>query len=155
MIPITLGVLAGLFFIQSHGTGKVGAFFGPVTVLWFLAIGAMGAMQLAKNPSVLHALEPAYAVDFMFAYPLLGFLVLGAVFLAVTGGEALYADMGHFGKRPIRIAWLARVPRAPAQLFRPGRVRARQSRGDQEPVLPDGAGMGTLSDGGARHLRRR
>jgi KUP system potassium uptake protein len=109
VIPITLGVLTGLFVIQRHGTGKVGNFFGPITVLWFISIGALGVMQLAKNPVVLQALKPAFAVDFMFAYPLLGFLVLGAVFLALTGGEALYADMGHFGKRPIRIAWIALV----------------------------------------------
>jgi KUP system potassium uptake protein len=109
VIPITLGVLTGLFFIQRHGTGKVGTFFGPVTAIWFVAIGALGVAQLAKNPVVLNALRPAFAVDFMFAYPLPGFLVLGAVFLALTGGEALYADMGHFGKRPIRIAWICLV----------------------------------------------
>jgi KUP system potassium uptake protein len=109
VIPVTLGVLAGLFFIQSHGTTRVGIFFGPVMLLWFLCIGGFGAMQLAQNPAVLSALKPAYAVDFLFANPLAGFLVLGAVFLALTGGEALYADMGHFGKRPIRIAWLAAV----------------------------------------------
>ncbi len=102
-------MLTGLFLIQRHGTGKVGAFFGPVTVLWFIPIAVLGAVQLAKNPAVFSALQPAYAVDFMFAYPRLGFLVLGAVFLALTGGEALYADMGHFGKRPIRIAWIALV----------------------------------------------
>ena len=109
VIPITLGVLTGLFFIQRQGTARVGNFFGPVTVIWFLAIGSMGAMQLFKNPAVLHALKPAYAVDFMFANPMPGFLVLGAVFLALTGGEALYADMGHFGPRSIRIAWLSLV----------------------------------------------
>src|SRR5258708_3641677 len=90
------------YLLVMMRAGKVGTFFGPVTVLWFLSIGAIGAAQLAKNPAVLAALQPAYAVDFMFAYPGLGFLVLGAVFLALTGGEALYADMGHFGKRPIR-----------------------------------------------------
>jgi KUP system potassium uptake protein len=109
VIPITLGVLTGLFYVQRQGTARVGNFFGPVTVIWFLAIGTMGAMQLFKNPAVLHALKPAYAVDFMFANPMPGFLVLGAVFLALTGGEALYADMGHFGPRSIRIAWLALV----------------------------------------------
>jgi len=109
VIPVTLGVLAGLFFIQSHGTSKVGTFFGPVMVLWFLSIGTFGGIQVFSNPSVLAALKPAYAVDFMFANPIAGFLVLGAVFLALTGGEALYADMGHFGKKPIRIAWLAIV----------------------------------------------
>ena len=109
VIPVTLLVLGVLFMIQSHGTGKVGIFFGPVTTIWFLAIGAAGAAQIAKNPSVLRALAPAYAVDFMISYPLLGFLVLGAVFLVLTGGEALYADMGHFGKKSIRIAWLSLV----------------------------------------------
>ena len=109
VIPVTLIVLGVLFMIQSHGTGKVGNFFGPVTTIWFLAIGTVGAAQIVKNPSVLRALAPAYAVDFMISYPLLGFLVLGAVFLVLTGGEALYADMGHFGKRSIRIAWLSLV----------------------------------------------
>ena len=109
VIPITLGVLTALFFIQRHGTGRVGAFFGPVTALWFFAIAAAGVAEIIKNPAVLHALKPAYAVDFMFAYPMPGFLVLGAVFLALTGGEALYADMGHFGRRAIRIAWLSLV----------------------------------------------
>jgi KUP system potassium uptake protein len=109
VIPIALAVLAVLFMIQSHGTAKVGAFFGPVMVVWFLAIGAVGAYRLAANPAVLNAFKPVYAMNFLIAYPLLGFLVLGAVFLALTGGEALYADMGHFGKRPIRIAWLCLV----------------------------------------------
>jgi KUP system potassium uptake protein len=109
VIPITLAVLAGLFFIQRQGTARVGSFFGPVTIVWFLTIGALGVMQLAKNPAVLYALKPAFAVDFMFANPGAGFLVLGAVFLALTGGEALYADMGHFGRRSIRIAWIALV----------------------------------------------
>ena len=109
VMPTTIAVIAVLFFIQSHGTGKVGAFFGPVTIVWFFAIAAAGIAQLSKNPAVLAALKPEFAVDFMFAYPKLGFLVLGAVFLALTGGEALYADMGHFGKKPIRIAWLVLV----------------------------------------------
>ncbi|MGZ5079392.1 MAG: potassium transporter Kup [Usitatibacter sp.] len=109
VIPITIAVIVALFFIQSHGTAKVGSFFGPVTIVWFIAIAASGIAQISRNPVVLAALKPEYAVDFMFAYPTLGFLVLGAVFLALTGGEALYNDMGHFGKRPIRIAWIALV----------------------------------------------
>ena len=106
VIPGTLGVIAVLFMIQRHGTAKVGAFFGPVMVLWFLSLGAIGISRIADHPEVLQALRPAYGVDFMFANPLAGFLVLGAVFLTLTGGEALYADMGHFGKKPIRIAWI-------------------------------------------------
>jgi KUP system potassium uptake protein len=109
VVPITIIVIAGVFMIQSHGTAKVGAFMGPVTILWFLAIAALGIGQIAQNPSVLAAVSPMYAVSFLGAYPMLGFLVLGAVFLALTGGEALYADMGHFGKRPIRIAWFGLV----------------------------------------------
>ena len=109
VIPFTLAVIAALFFIQRHGTAKVGAFFGPVMVLWFLSLAGLGIMRIVEHPGVLAALKPAYGVDFMFAYPVAGFLVLGAVFLTLTGGEALYADMGHFGKRPIRIAWIAFV----------------------------------------------
>ena len=109
VIPMTLAVITGLFFIQSHGTSKVGSFFGPVMVVWFVSLAAAGLAQVVRNPEVLAAFQPAYAVDFIFSYPLAGFLVLGAVFLAVTGGEALYADMGHFGKRPIRIGWLLLV----------------------------------------------
>jgi KUP system potassium uptake protein len=109
VIPLSIGVIAGLFLIQSHGTARIGALFGPVMVLWFVTIGALGVSELVKNPAVLAALRPEYAVDFLFAYPLPGFLVLGAVFLALTGGEALYADMGHFGKKAIRVGWLVLV----------------------------------------------
>jgi KUP system potassium uptake protein len=109
VIPITIVVLAGLFFIQSHGTTRVGVLFGPITMVWFLSIGGVGLAQIARNPAVLAALYPRYAVDFVLAYPFLGFIVLGAVFLALTGGEALYADMGHFGKRAIRLAWFLLV----------------------------------------------
>jgi KUP system potassium uptake protein len=109
VVPIALVVLTGLFVIQRHGTAKVGAFMGPITALWFAAIGAAGIAQIAAHPSVLLAVNPAHAVGFMEAYPLAGFLVLGAVFLVVTGGEALYADMGHFGKRAIRIGWFCLV----------------------------------------------
>ena len=109
VIPFALGVITALFLIQKHGTSKVGAFFGPVMVLWFVSIAAAGVAHIVQNPSVLAALKPGYAVDFLFAYPLEGFLVLGAVFLTLTGGEALYADMGHFGRNPIRIAWIVMV----------------------------------------------
>jgi KUP system potassium uptake protein len=109
VIPATLVVITILFFIQRHGTATVGKFFGPVMVLWFITIAVIGIAQVAKNPDVLHALDPAYAVDFVFAYPLAGFFVLAAVFLVLTGGESIYTDMGHFGKKPIRIAWLGLV----------------------------------------------
>jgi KUP system potassium uptake protein len=109
VIPITIAILTGLFLIQRRGTASVGKLFGPITAMWFVAIGAVGASQLLANPSVLAAFNPVYALKFLATHSLAGFLVLGAVFLALTGGEALYADMGHFGKRPIRIAWFCLV----------------------------------------------
>ncbi len=109
VIPLTLGVLIGLFSIQSRGTGKVGKLFGPITLVWFLTIGALGVASIVKMPGVLRALDPSYAAAFAAASPGLAFLALGAVFLTLTGGEALYADMGHFGPLPIRVAWFALV----------------------------------------------
>ena len=109
VLPLTCAVLVGLFAIQSRGTGQVGAVFGPVMALWFATIAGLGAFHIAHHPAVLAALNPTYAVRFFEAHGFHGSLVLGAVVLAVTGGEALYADMGHFGARPIRLAWLAVV----------------------------------------------
>ncbi len=109
VVPITVGVLAGLFLIQRYGTARVGAFFGPLTLLWFLTLGTLGAIGVAGNLSVLAALNPAYGVAFLAGHPGLAFVVLGAVVLAVTGTEALYADMGHFGVGPIRLGWFAVV----------------------------------------------
>ena len=112
VLPVTLGVIVALFAIQSRGTAAMGALFGPVTVVWFLVLGVLGVLQVAANPHVLLALNPAYAAGFFADNGQAGFLALGTVILAVTGAEALYADMGHFGRRPIRVAWLAFV--APA-----------------------------------------
>jgi KUP system potassium uptake protein len=109
VIPLTCAVLIALFAIQSRGTGQVGKLFGPVMAVWFVTIGGLGAYHVTRNPAVLHALSPIHAVRFFLAHGWHGFLVLGAVVLAVTGGEALYADMGHFGRRPIRLAWLCLV----------------------------------------------
>jgi KUP system potassium uptake protein len=109
VVPISLVVLAMLFLVQRRGTGDIGKFFGPITVVWFLAIGAMGLVQIVKNPSVMLALSPAYALDFVFNHYGIAFITLGAVFLCLTGAEALYADMGHFGKTPIRLAWFGLV----------------------------------------------
>jgi KUP system potassium uptake protein len=109
VVPISLVVLALLFLVQRRGTGDIGKFFGPITVVWFLAIGAMGLVQIVKNPSVMLALSPAYALDFVFNHYGIAFITLGAVFLCLTGAEALYADMGHFGKTPIRLAWFGLV----------------------------------------------
>lgn len=106
VVPITCVLLLGLFTIQSSGTEKVGRLFGPVMVLWFLAIGGLGAYHLSKNPAVFAAVDPRHGVAFFAEHKLKGGLVLGSVVLSITGGEALYADMGHFGAKPIRIAWL-------------------------------------------------
>jgi KUP system potassium uptake protein len=109
VVPISLLVLVALFMVQRRGTGDIGRFFGPITVVWFVAIGALGLFHVVRNPSVLLAISPIYAVQFSIAHYHLAFLTLGAVFLCLTGAEALYADMGHFGKQPIRIAWFGLV----------------------------------------------
>ncbi len=105
VIPLTLVVLFALFLVQKHGTAGIGRFFGPVMLLWFAVIAALGVLQIARNPSILWALSPHYALAFAAQHPGVTFITLGAVVLCVTGCEALYADMGHFGKRPIRLAW--------------------------------------------------
>jgi KUP system potassium uptake protein len=109
VIPLTLAILLALFMVQKHGTAKVGAAFGPVMIAWFVILALLGANAVAHQPSVLRAVWPGYGIDFLSAHPRLGFFALGAVFLVLTGGEALYADMGHFGRRPIRVAWFAVV----------------------------------------------
>ncbi len=109
VLPITLVILLALFMVQKRGTGGIGKFFGPITLVWFAAIGLLGAVQIIGNPGILKALSPHYALMFMWASPGTTFLILGAIVLCVTGAEALYADMGHFGKRPIRLAWFAVV----------------------------------------------
>ena len=109
VVPISLLVLVGLFAVQRRGTGDIGKFFGPITVLWFVAIAVTGVMQIAQNPQVLAAVWPTHALRFAIEHYHIAFLTLGAVFLCVTGAEALYADMGHFGKLPIQIAWFGLV----------------------------------------------
>jgi len=109
VVPVTLVVLTVLFAVQRFGTGGIGRFFGPVTLVWFVVLIALGAPQVAANPSVLAALNPAHAVAFVAEEPRVAFVALGAVVLTVTGGEALYADLGHFGRLPIRVAWYGLV----------------------------------------------
>jgi KUP system potassium uptake protein len=105
VVPISLVILIALFLVQSHGTARVGALFGPVLTLWFLALAALGLASIARGPAILAALNPGHAVRFFVQHGSHGFVVLGSVFLAVTGAEVLYADLGHFGRRPIRRAW--------------------------------------------------
>lgn len=110
IIPLTIVILTGLFLIQSKGTHKIGAVFGPIIVAWFLAIGSLGFSQIIKHPQIFQAFNPYYAIKFLFSHSVMeDFLVLGSVMLAVTGGEAMYADMGHFGRKPIRLSWFALV----------------------------------------------
>ncbi|WP_320709779.1 potassium transporter Kup [Enterobacter asburiae] len=105
ILPLTVAVLLALFLLQPFGTARIGKIFGPVMALWFLAIAALGVRGIVQHPSVLLALNPAYGIAFLFSNGYTSFLVLGGVFLCVTGAEALYADMGHFGKKPIWLAW--------------------------------------------------
>jgi len=109
VVPVTVLILILLFWFQKRGTAGIGAVFGPIMVVWFLCIAALGVGGIMREPSVLKAINPMYAFDFFRRDGLTGFLILGAVVLVLTGGEALYADMGHFGRRPIRVAWFSLV----------------------------------------------
>ena len=109
VMPLTLVILLGLFLVQKRGTGGIGQFFGPITLVWFAAISVLGIYHIATQPAILWAISPHFALRFMINEPGTTFIILGAVVLCVTGGEALYADMGHFGKQPIRLAWFAVV----------------------------------------------
>ncbi|EPF70355.1 potassium transporter Kup [Acinetobacter rudis] len=105
LLPLAIGILTGLFLAQRHGTGTMGKLFGPVTLLWFVSIGLIGIYSIAKTPYVLSMMNPYWAINFIVHQPYVAFLTMGAVILTMTGGEALYADMGHFGRMPIRLAW--------------------------------------------------
>jgi KUP system potassium uptake protein len=109
VVPLTIAILIGLFAAQSHGTARVASLFGPIMVVWFVAIAAAGLLHISDDPGVLHAINPLYAVTFLYSHGQIGLVTLGAVFLVVTGGEALYADLGHFGRRPIQTAWFCLV----------------------------------------------
>ncbi|MFK0310058.1 potassium transporter Kup [Pseudomonas sp. NPDC090233] len=109
VVPVAVVVLVGLFLIQKHGTARIGILFGPVMVVWFVVLGALGIHGIVQRPEVLQALNPAWAVQFFIVHPGIGVAILGAVVLALTGAEALYADMGHFGRKPIARAWFMLV----------------------------------------------
>src|SRR6266581_3025942 len=112
IVPLTVVILVALFAVQSRGTAKVAAFFGPITALWFIAIAIPGLIFALSNLEVLLAFNPVYAVEFLASHGIIGLITLGAVFLAVTGAEALYADLGHFGRKPIQTAWIGLVLRS-------------------------------------------
>jgi len=109
VVPLTLVILFCLFLVQKRGTGGIGKFFGPITLVWFATISVLGIYHIATEPAILWAISPHYAIRFIWNDPGTTFIILGAVVLCVTGGEALYADMGHFGKKPIRLAWFSIV----------------------------------------------
>jgi KUP system potassium uptake protein len=109
VIAITLAILVTLFMVQRTGTAGVARWFGPIMVVWFLVLGGLGLLHIGDDLRILHAFNPSYALHFLFSHGVISFIVLGAVFLAVTGAEALYADMGHFGRKPIQIAWIVLV----------------------------------------------
>ncbi|MFZ1102146.1 MAG: potassium transporter Kup [Hyphomicrobiaceae bacterium] len=106
VVPLSVAILVGLFAVQRYGTARVGAFFGPIILAWFVTLAVVGAVRIVEHPGVLEAFNPVHGVSFLFNNGLLGFTVLGLVFLAVTGSETLYTDLGHFGRRPIQAAWL-------------------------------------------------
>src|SRR5579871_3747021 len=136
VVPLSIIILLGLFRVQKRGTGDVGAVFGPIMVLWFFAIGWVGASQILRNPQVLQALNPVHGLGFLLTHGHKGFLVLGSVFLAVTGGEALYADMGHFGARPMRVSWFGiALPALVLNYFGQGALLLRDAEAVENPFF--------------------
>ena len=128
VIPMSVVILIALFSVQSRGTAGIARVFGPVMVVWFAVIGVLGLRQILDHPGVLKAVWPGYAVEFFADEPVKAFLALGSIFLVVTGGEALYADMGHFGRRPIQLVLVhLGAPGAGAQLLRPGGAARRRT----------------------------
>jgi KUP system potassium uptake protein len=109
ILPVTLGIIVALFMLQRRGTARIGGLFGPIMVVWFVTLAILGATAIVRTPAVLAALSPTYGLAVIAAHPALALTILGAVFLVLTGGEALYADMGHFGRQPVRLAWFALV----------------------------------------------
>ncbi len=151
IVPVTLVILIGLFVIQRRGTESIGRLFGPVMVVWFVVIGVLGAANIFLAPVILQAVNPLQAARFLIADPIISFAVIGAVFLALTGGEALYADMGHVGasRDPPGLVRLGAAG-ADAELFRPGRADPCRPGCGRQSVLQAGARLGADPDGGAR-----
>ena len=143
VVPLTLLILFCLFLVQKRGTAGIGKFFGPITLVWFSVIAALGVFHIASNPAVLWAISPHYALSFMWNNPGTTFIILGAVVLCVTGAEALYADLGHFGKRPIRLAWFTVVmPALTLNYFGQGALLLKTPEAVKNPfylMMPDWA----------------
>jgi KUP system potassium uptake protein len=136
VVPLTCGILVALFAIQRRGTGSIGRLFGPVMAVWFATLAALGLYQIVQQPEILAALSPHHGAGFFLRHGIRGMLILGSVVLAVTGGEALYADMGHFGIRPIRLAWTALVlPALALCYFGQGALVLRDPRATENPFF--------------------
>ncbi|HEY1059454.1 MAG TPA: potassium transporter Kup [Limnobacter sp.] len=136
IVPLSLVVILGLFFVQQWGTQKIGKLFGPIIVLWFITLGVAGALQVIRTPEVLQALNPLLAIEFMFARGFHVLAAVGSVVLALTGAEALYADMGHFGKKPIRVAWIGLVfPALALNYLGQGALLMRDPRAIENPFF--------------------
>jgi KUP system potassium uptake protein len=136
VVPLAILILVGLFAVQSHGTARVASLFGPITLIWFVAIAAAGAWHVAQNPSVLGAFNPLHGLSFLVDHRMIGLLTLGAVFLVVTGSEALYADLGHFGRKPIRTAWFfVALPALTINYFGQGALLLAQPEAIENPFF--------------------
>ena len=156
VVPITAAIIVALFLLQRMGTAAVGRLFGPVMIVWFLTIGACGVSGIADHPEILKALSPTYALDFFFSHFSIAFFALAAVVLAVTGAEALYADMGHFGRAPITRAWLLLVfPACILSYMGQGALILDDPREHQQPVLPARARLGAAGRWSSWPPRRR
>ncbi|RYF35052.1 MAG: potassium transporter Kup, partial [Comamonadaceae bacterium] len=143
VIPLTLVILFGLFAVQKRGTAGIGKFFGPITLVWFFVLSVLGVANIVRHPEILTALSPHHAIRFMWEQPGTTFIILGAVVLCVTGAEALYADLGHFGKKPIRLAWFSAVmPSLTLNYFGQGALLLEQPEAVKNPfylMAPDWA----------------
>ncbi|MFC4790099.1 MULTISPECIES: potassium transporter Kup [Giesbergeria] len=136
VVPLTLVILLLLFMVQKRGSASIGRFFGPIMVAWFIVIAALGILHIVGNPGILWAISPHYAIGFMWAQPGTTFIILGAVVLCVTGGEALYADMGHFGRRPIRMTWFTIVmPALTLNYFGQGALLLKEPEAVKNPFF--------------------
>lgn len=136
VLPIAVAILVGIFVFQRRGTDVIGKVFGPVMVVWFSVLALLGMVQIVKEPAVFKAINPAYAIDYFQANAFTGFLALGSMFLVVTGGEALYADMGHFGRRPIQMAWFVMVlPALLISYYGQGVLLLRESDAIENPLF--------------------
>ena len=147
VVPISLVVLLGLFLLQRSGSDRIGRYFGPVMGLWFLALAISGLVQIIQSPSVLAALNPVHALSFLAQHGATGFVALGSVFLALTGAEALYADMGHFGRAPIRVDWFGIVlPALVLNYFGQGALVLAHPDAADSPFLSPVSGLAAVSD---------